>query len=281
MPGALERQKQRFSLIEKVPYINSNSKDEDFTVYYKPCDLHFINDYSSTLDNKYLNSFFNNYNEKLKENDVIDRDRKRLRPDWEYYDVPKNNDLDSKNAIMDDLIKFMNSYEQHGIKRSSKQIEFHNEMLPTTAVSVYKAELFNKYKGTIGLRYNWSKEDLFHQLSIVTARRFGKTHTYAMFLVGHLICNPQVQINIFTPSKVQSNMLLDTMKYYYNIISPKHLEIIVDSKNEFRVKFNERDTRVVTSWPSSVDVSLNRILYRYIDFNSTILFGIYKCKYND
>lgn len=207
------------------------------------------------VKNTYYRSFPIHYNDAIKQDFYKELDIKRLRPDYEYYLKPPSDDLQSKHAVMDNLRKFLRDYTEYGVKRSAKQIEFHDKMLSTSAVTVYGAELFKKYKRQICLRYGWSSEAVFHLLSIMASRRFGKTHAFAMFIVAHIMCVPKTECSIFSPTDVQSGMLLSYVKWYFQLRCQEGFKIIDNNKRHFSVSPSAADVRKVHAWPSGVNVS--------------------------
>lgn len=208
-----------------------------------------------TQENAYYKSFFTHYNDTIKENLYKEIERKRLRPDWEYYVNPPTDNLQSKHEIMDKIRLFLREYSKYGIIRSAKQMEFHEKMLSSSAVTIYGADLFKKYKRKICLRYRWSSESVFHLLSMMAPRRFGKTHALAMFIVAHVVCVPKTEASIFAPTDVQSNMLLNYVKWYYQLRATDGFKIITSNKRHFTVSLGAADYRKVHAWPSGVNVS--------------------------
>jgi hypothetical protein len=205
--------------------------------------------------NTYFATFSTHYNDTIKEDYYKEKENKRLRPDWEYYLKPPSDDLQSKHAVMDKIRKFLDDYTLYGVKRSAKQIEFHNKMLATSAVTIYGEALFKKYKRQICLRYGWTSEMVFHLLSIMASRRFGKSHAFAMFIVAHLLCVPKTECSIFAPTDVQSSMLLSHVKWYYQLRADDGFKVIDNNKRHFTVSPNAADLRKVHAWPSGVNVS--------------------------
>lgn len=234
-----------------------------------------------------FDGYIKHYNDEVVKRFKEDRESKRLRADYEDYLQPPPDDLASKHAVMDALIKFLDDYDKYGVKRSAKQIEFHNIMLATVAVTVYGYKLFKKYERSICARYNWSKEQVYHMLSIMASRRFGKTHAFAMFIAAFIAVVPKAECNIFAPTDAQSNMLLDYTKYYFKMRCASEFKIETEKKRHFSVSNGKvGDVRKVHAWPKGVNVSLKISLlgsygsstFFYLRHTYTNICEGYKCK---
>ena len=110
------------------------------------------------------------------------------------------------DKTLNDLRKALCYFDGIGYQRSPHQRKFHESMIAACIRHIYKDEFADNFVKILE-ENGW--EEARQEVMICCPRRFGKTFATGMYVAAYLYVIPNVEICIFSPSRRQSDKLLE------------------------------------------------------------------------
>jgi hypothetical protein len=166
---------------------------------------------------------------------------------------PVSND-DSQRSGRERLNLLRETLDSFGLERSDMQKQFHEDMIGACARLIFKDDLESELDD---LLLELGIDELRSEFMAITPRRFGKTYSVAMFVVGMLCAVEGLEQAIFSTGRRASQKLLELV-YRFLCKIPGMKESIIKHNVEtiwIRGPYGDQDIRKVFSYPSNVRIS--------------------------
>lgn len=157
--------------------------------------------------------------EKIKKDELFKTERFRLKRKIELYTSAKSSLLTECQGDRElrHLYQTLAKIDKTNWTRSIQQKQFHDYFIAASIRNIYKDDFVKNYPRI--LKENPQFNDDLNQNVIVTCpRRFGKTIATSMFIAAYLICVEGAEVAVFSPSKRQSVMLLESVDKFIHIL---------------------------------------------------------------
>jgi hypothetical protein len=123
--------------------------------------------------------------------------------------------LESRPSAADELLinlrKTLCFFDSIGYQRSAHQRKFHESFIAACIRHIYKDE-FNENFVKILEENGW--DEARQEVMICCPRRFGKTFATGMYVAAYLHVMPNTEICIFSPSRRQSEKMLELVRTF-------------------------------------------------------------------
>jgi hypothetical protein len=163
--------------------------------------------------------------------------------------------LESRPSAADELLinlrKTLCFFDSIGYQRSAHQRKFHESFIAACIRHIYKDE-FNENFVKILEENGW--DEARQEVMICCPRRFGKTFATGMYVAAYLHVMPNTEICIFSPSRRQSEKMLELVRTFLFKIPGTQERVIKSNKERMWLKGagGTEDIRKVSSYPSKV-----------------------------
>jgi len=140
--------------------------------------------------------------------------------------------------------------------RSVHQREFHDAFTASCIRNIYRDEYSSNHLRILE-ENAWS--ECRQEVFICCPRRFGKTFAVAMFVAAYAWTQAGQTQCIFSPSRRQSKMLLDSIKKFVCLFEGAESRILKYNQEELWIKGpsgDPNDVRKVCSYPSKVSIGV-------------------------
>jgi hypothetical protein len=155
------------------------------------------------------------------------------------------------DRLLRKLRETLNFFDGIGYQRSVHQREFHESFIAACIRHIYKDEFADNF---VKILQENCWEEARQEVMICCPRRFGKTFATGMYVAAYLYCVPDVEICIFSPSRRQSEKMLELVRTFLLKLPGAKERIIKYNKERMWLKGTEgaEDVRKVSSYPSKV-----------------------------
>lgn len=155
------------------------------------------------------------------------------------------------DQLLIDIRKSLCFFDSIGFQRSAHQRKFHESMLAACIRHIYKDEFSDNF---IKILEENGWEEARQEVMICCPRRFGKTFATGMFVAAYLYVIPNVEICIFSPSRRQSEKMLELVRTFLIKLPGAKERITKYNKERMWLKGGggAEDLRKVSSYPSKV-----------------------------
>ena len=143
-------------------------------------------------------------------------------------------------------------FDSIGFARSKHQRLFHESMLSACVRHLYDGEDFAGQYLKILEKNGWNEAR--QEVMICCPRRFGKTWAVGQYVAAYLYAVPRAEICIFSPSRRQSEKMLELVKTFLTKLPGAASRITKSNSERLWLKGDDgaEDTRKVSSYPSKV-----------------------------
>ena len=188
--------------------------------------------------------------------DLRDREQtKRIVPElWECFDVSRREASNGDRRISElrAALQYLDDYPDKWV-RSPQQKQFHEAFHAACIKNVYKEEFAANYLRILE-ENDW--DEARQEVLICCPRRFGKTIAVCMYVAAYAYTQPNCKICIFSPSRRQSEMLLDQVKEFLFKFRDFKIKRL-NKENLWLQGPDDNDIRKIMAYPSNVEIDTN------------------------
>jgi hypothetical protein len=156
------------------------------------------------------------------------------------------------DRLLQDLRDALHHFDNMGYTRSTHQREFHASMMAACARHIFKDEFTDNFVRILQ-ENGW--DEARQEVMICCPRRFGKTFAVGMYVAAYLYTQPDTEICIFSPSRRQSEKMLELVKTFLHKLPGASDRIIKANRERLWLRGDVHradDIRKCSSYPSKV-----------------------------